>query len=214
MIKTILKKGNIDVAKVDIYPACFYPFVSKIEILSPENMPFDITELMKIEDEEEKDNRLRAALMIWFECRAIPNGRKNLDYFIMNLLGLEYHRCGRMYGYQAFIALLSYYLSADDDYYITPEKAEYVSIYDICPNTPGEYLWLPVNYERVCEIKAHPDPEIRKYLGVLATVYKKMEPYDYKGCFPTMDFTIQSREPAYWDVKDGKRELVTINIPY
>ena len=212
-MKTILKKGNIDVIELEISPFLSHPFIHNYKILDEKNIPFYDT-YIKYKDQIDPNeiDFLHWLITDWFQKRSIPNSRVNLDYFIMNLFGYEYHECGRMYGFQNFAAMLAYYISAEDDYFLTPIQDELVTLMNVWPHDRNIFFWYPADFEKIKEIKANPDPNLRKYLTTPAFHLERLEGYKFPGCYPTMDFTIRTEEPAYYEIIDGKPVLRKVEV--
>lgn len=199
-----LKKGEDDVAKLDIICSVYYPIIKECEIIDYDKLPFLRD---KSVDPDKIKAEIKGLLMTWFSLRSIPNSRINLDNFIMNLFGMRYNECGRMYGFQNLAAMLAYYISAEDEYFLTPERHEFVYVGDVYTELPDLFLWEPADYKKIRDIKDKPDPELRKYLLTDPYVYKKLEPYKFEGCYPTMDFTIREERISYYDENKRKNIL-------
>ena len=210
-MKVLLQKGEKKIAIIDVFADIFRPFINDIKVIDISLIPgYDLyyNKFSKDPDEE----MIYFLIDEWFRTRAIPNSRVNLDYFIMNLFGYEYHECGRMYGFQNFAAMLAYYISAEDDYFLTPVQDEFITLMNVWPHDRNLFLWYPADFEKIKEIKANPDPNLRKYLTTPAFHLERLEGYRFPGCYPTMDFTIRTDEPAYYEIIDGKPILKKVEV--
>ena len=127
-MKMILKYGAIDVLcmEMDIFSEGIQ--ISKAEVLNKENLPAGLKPAFS-----DKCMALDASYYLekWLLGRSIPDYRQNIDNFVLSLHHLPYHLFGRMNGYQHTAAVLSYFTSYFDQYYITPQKDELICFANI-----------------------------------------------------------------------------------
>ena len=75
--------------------------VNEIDVLHKELLPEELS----------KTPVTPSSVTVWFEQRAIPNNRINLDRLLLDSYGYDSYRFGRMCQYQHTSAFLSYYIS-------------------------------------------------------------------------------------------------------
>lgn len=167
--------------------------VNEIDVLHKELLPEELSETPVTP----------SGVTAWLEQRAIPNDRTNLDRLLLDAYGYDAYKFGRMYQYQHTAALLSYYISGFDYYWLNPE--EVYPICFVCQDRRFSRLHFlkPISYEEVLKIRDCPDPEIERVF------YQKKEG-TWVGFRPSPSYTLPFREPSWWEIQGGQRVVMQL----
>ena len=168
--------------------------VNEIDVLHKELLPEELSETPVTP----------SGVTAWLEQRAIPNDRTNLDRLLLDAYGYDAYKFGRMYQYQHTAALLSYYISGFDYYWLNPEE-----VYPICfvyqdRRFSRLHFLKPICYEEMLKIRDCPDPEIERVF------YQKKEGTWVKF-HPSPSYTLPFHEPSWWEMQGGKKVLMQLD---
>lgn len=190
----LLNDKSQTVMRLDITVLVTGIIVNEIDVLHKELLPEELSET----------SVTPSNVTAWLEQRAIPNKRINLDRLLLDSYGYESYQFGRMCQYQHTAALLSYYISGFDYYWLNPEET-----YPICfvyqdSRFSRLYFLTPITYEEMLKIRNCPDSETERVF------YEKQEGV-WAGFRPSPSYTLPYKEPSWWEMRDRKRVLVHLN---
>ena len=159
---------------------------SELRIVNESLLPVGLKYLL-----ENSGETNRAYLVVrWLQNRCLPDDRYGLDALLLSLYQLPPHLFGRMYPYKHIAAVLSYFASGFDAYYISPDRAQTICHVLEDPRFWSLYFWQPARTSG--PLPDHPDIT-RLFSGEPAK-----HPL-FHGSFHTRSLTIPSRLPSWWE---------------
>lgn len=180
-------------ANLDVRFSCMSLDVLEAEAVEPDLLPPGV----RIPMLAGSRMHFKSIIGDWLRDRKIPDYRKGLDEMMIRAYELDAWRMGRMYKTQHTAAVLSYFVSGTDRYYLTPEKTESICYALEAHDFPTLYVLPPCTKGMAEAIR-------RKRTAELAG--RHWVPGIWHLASP--DFTVPSVCPSWWEWKEGRKYLV------